>query len=164
MFAQATNNQWPEYWLHDLSPFIIRFSENFGLRWYGMAYVLGFLAAYGLLAFYYKKGRSPWDADQQATAFWAIILGVVVGGRLGYMLFYDWGNFMRNPLIIIRVWEGGMASHGGFVWQFAGRESGLPAVARRPFSKPPIYFVRCLCRESFLAALQILSMESFGEK
>ncbi len=115
MFAQATNNQWPEYWLHDLSPFIIRFSENFGLRWYGMAYVLGFLAAYGLLAFYYKKGRSPWDADQQATAFWAIILGVVVGGRLGYMLFYDWGNFMRNPLIIIRVWEGGMASHGGFV-------------------------------------------------
>ncbi len=115
MFAQAPNNQWPEYWLHDLSPFIIRFGENFGLRWYGMAYVLGFLAAYGLLAFYYKKGCSPWDADQQATAFWAIILGVVLGGRLGYMLFYDWGNFMRNPLIIIRVWEGGMASHGGFI-------------------------------------------------
>ncbi len=115
MFTQTPNNPSPDYWLHDLSPFIIRFSENFGLRWYGLAYVLGFSAAYWLLAFYYKKGRSPWNADQQATAFWAIVLGVVLGGRLGYMLLYDWGNFVRNPLILIRVWEGGMASHGGFV-------------------------------------------------
>ena len=114
MFAQAASHQSSEFWVHDMSPFVIRFSENIGLRWYGLSYVFGFLAAYWLLAFYYKRGRSPWDADQRATAFWAIFLGVVLGGRLGYMLLYDWENFVRNPLIVFRIWEGGMASHGGF--------------------------------------------------
>ncbi len=110
-----TTNPLLAYWVHDLSPFIIQFTENFGIRWYGLSYILGFLAAYLLLDYYYKKGRSPWNADQQATAFWAIILGVVLGGRLGYMFLYNFQEFLHNPLIVIRVWEGGMASHGGML-------------------------------------------------
>ena len=45
----------------------------------------------------------------------SMILGVVIGGRLGYFLFYETGNFLRDPLVFFRVWEGGMASHGGFI-------------------------------------------------
>lgn len=103
------------YWVHDLSPFIIKFSENFGLRWYGLSYVLGFVTALWLLNLYYRKGRSPWNPDQQATVFWVLIAGVVLGGRLGYMLLYDLKAFVQNPLIIVKIWEGGMASHGGFI-------------------------------------------------
>ncbi len=102
------------HWVHDLDPFLIRFGEGFGIRYYGLAYVLGFLIAYGLLSFYHRRGRSPLNADQQSNAMLVLLLGVMIGGRLGYFLFYDSGA-LRDPLALIRVWEGGMASHGGFL-------------------------------------------------
>lgn len=104
-----------DYWVHDLDPFILRFSEDFGLRWYGLSYVLGFAVAYFLLRLYFSYSRSPWNADQAINAIYVIALGVIVGGRVGYILLYDLPNFFRNPLTLFKVWEGGMASHGGFV-------------------------------------------------
>ena len=109
-----------DYWVHDLDPFLIRFTEDFGIRYYGLAYVLSFLIAYGLLALYYRKGRSPMNPDQQSNALFAIIVGVLAGGRAGYVLFYDFGTFLQDPLFLFRVWEGGMASHGGFLGGIAG--------------------------------------------
>lgn len=106
------------HWVHDLDPFIFRFPDSWpleGLRWYGMAYAAGFAVAYWLLHLYYKKGRSPLDPDQQANLMTAVIIGALVGGRLGYKLLYDWGNFVEDPLSLLRIWEGGMASHGGFI-------------------------------------------------
>ncbi len=103
------------YWIHDLDPFLFRFGENFGIRYYGLAYLLSFLIAYALLALYHRKGRSPLGPEQQSNALFAIIIGILAGGRLGYMLFYDLTGFLQNPLVLFKVWEGGMASHGGFL-------------------------------------------------
>jgi phosphatidylglycerol---prolipoprotein diacylglyceryl transferase len=104
-----------DYWVHDLDPFLVRFTENFGIRYYGLSYLLGFVIAYLLLGYYYRKGRSPLDADQQSNAFFAIIIGVMAGGRIGYFLFYEPRVLVTNPLTLFRVWEGGMASHGAFI-------------------------------------------------
>ncbi|MDQ8202036.1 prolipoprotein diacylglyceryl transferase [Pelagicoccus sp. SDUM812003] len=102
-------------WTHDLDPFIYQFSESWGIRWYGLAYVLGFLTGIWLLHIYYKKGLSPFDSKQQSDLFFAIVIGVIVGGRLGYFLFYSRETLLSDPMSFFRFNEGGMASHGGFV-------------------------------------------------
>lgn len=107
------------YWVHDLSPFLIEFSSRpFGLegiRYYGLAYLFGFLGAWLLLKLYNAKGKFEIDADSRATLMTAIIIGVLAGGRVGYMLLYDFAGFLENPISLFRVDQGGMASHGGFV-------------------------------------------------
>jgi len=103
------------HWVHDLSPFLIRFSENVGIRYYGLAYVLGFAAAAWLMHVYARRGRSRIAGEQVMDLMTYIVIGVLVGGRLGYFLLYQTGWLFRDPLAFFRVWEGGMASHGGFV-------------------------------------------------
>lgn len=105
----------PEYWVHDLNPVIFQITETLAVRWYGLAYVLGFLTGFALLHLYWRKGRTSLTPAMQESFAMALILGVVVGGRLGYFLLYDLGNFLGDPLVFFRVWEGGMASHGGFL-------------------------------------------------
>jgi len=105
-------------WVHDLDPFLIRFGETFGIRWYGVAYLAGFFVGAWLLNRYYKRGISLINPKQQSDLFLAIILGVLVGGRLGYFAFYDRATLLSNPLAIIDITSGGisgMASHGGFL-------------------------------------------------
>jgi phosphatidylglycerol:prolipoprotein diacylglycerol transferase len=107
------------YWVHDLSPFLVRFPDNplgvDGIRYYGLAYLAGFVGAWLLLRLYHKQGKFLIDADARATLMTATIIGVLAGGRLGYMLMYDLAAFLENPLLVFRVDQGGMASHGGFV-------------------------------------------------
>ena len=103
------------YWVHDLSPFLIRFSDNFGIRYYGLAYVLGFVGAVWLLHRYHRAGRSPFGGNTIGDLITYIVFGVMLGGRLGYFLLYQSEAIFRDPLALLRVWEGGMASHGGFV-------------------------------------------------
>ena len=120
------------YWIHDLNPFLVQFNGNFGIRWYGLAYLAGFLAAGLMLRHYHRAGRSPLDGNGVFDLMTALIAGVIVGGRLGYFLLYQPEVFARDPLALARVWEGGMASHGGFagvvvaLWWFTRRrELGL---------------------------------------
>jgi len=103
------------YWVHDLDPFIFRLPNGIGPRWYGLAYVLGFVIAWWLLGFYARKGRSSLRVTERETLFFAIIVGVILGGRLGLFLLYEPGTLLRDPLAVFRVWEGGMASHGAFL-------------------------------------------------
>ncbi|WP_233246096.1 prolipoprotein diacylglyceryl transferase [Coraliomargarita sinensis] len=107
------------YWVHDLSPFLIRFPDNplgiDGIRYYGLAYLAGFIGAWFMLRVYDQRGKFAINADARATLITAVIVGVLAGGRLGYMLMYDLDAFIRNPLLLFRVDQGGMASHGGFV-------------------------------------------------
>ena len=107
------------YWVHDLSPFLIRFPENplglDGIRYYGLAYLLGFIGAWALLSLYNARGKFAINADARASLMTAIIIGVLTGGRVGYMLLYDLEAFLQNPLLVVRVDQGGMASHGGFI-------------------------------------------------
>lgn len=104
------------FYVHDLSPFLIHFGGNFGIRWYGLAYILAFLFGTLLYRHLAKKGYSDLTPDQ-VTDFitWGALFGVVLGGRLGYMLFYDLDAFLQNPLLLFRVWQGGMSSHGGII-------------------------------------------------
>ncbi len=104
-----------DYHLHDWDPFIIQFSDTMGIRWYGFAYVLGFLTASWLLSYYFKKKRSPFNKEQQFNVLLILIAGTMIGGRLGYMVLYDLDTLLRAPWKLIEVWKGGMASHGGFV-------------------------------------------------
>ena len=103
------------FWVHDLNPFLVKFSDNFGIRYYGLAYLAGFFAAAGLLVLYHRRGRSPFGFNTITDLITVIVFGVLLGGRLGYFLLYQIDTLRADPLGIFRVWEGGMASHGGFV-------------------------------------------------
>ncbi|MDB6066646.1 MAG: Prolipoprotein diacylglyceryl transferase [Pedosphaera sp.] len=105
----------PAYWVHDLSPYLVRFSGSWGIRYYGLAYVLAFVVAALLLRLYWRAGRSALNPQIQSDLMTAIVIGVMVGGRLGYFLLYAPRTLVREPLALLRIWDGGMASHGGFV-------------------------------------------------
>lgn len=108
-------------WVHDLSPFLWKFPpswENWGpggLRWYGISYLAGFITAYSLLLCAYKKNRSPYDKEQTLNLMTFQIIGVLLGGRIGFALLYRTEELINDPFMIFYVWQGGMASHGGFI-------------------------------------------------
>ena len=85
------------------------------LHWYGVMYIAAFLAAWLLGRCRAARPGSGWTADQvDDLATWAM-LGVVLGARLGYILFYDLDTYLADPLEVFRVWNGGMSFHGGLV-------------------------------------------------
>ncbi|QJE95282.1 prolipoprotein diacylglyceryl transferase [Luteolibacter luteus] len=121
-------------YVHDLSPVLIRFTDTIQLRWYGLAYLAAFVVGAWLLNVLAK--RNLWVLPPGAAGDFiaaAAIFGVFLGGRLGYMLWYypqqhGWGWLKENPVALLKVWEGGMASHGGilglviFTWVYARRK------------------------------------------
>ena len=103
------------YYLHNLDPFIFRIYGNVGPRWYGMAYVLAFVFAWLLLRVLARRGYLDLPISALGDfVTWVAFFGVMVGGRLGYVLFYK-PEMLRDPLSILRIWEGGMSSHGGII-------------------------------------------------
>jgi len=108
-------------WVHNLSPFLWKFPESWGdwgpggIRWYGLSYLAGFVAAYYLLYLAYIKKRSPYDKEQILNLMTFQILGVLLGGRIGFALLYRTEELFQDPLMLFYVWQGGMASHGGFI-------------------------------------------------
>lgn len=85
------------------------------VRWYGLMYLLGFMAGWALGRYRAKQPNSGWTTAQVDDMVFYIALGVILGGRLGYVLFYGFGAFLRDPLSLLRIWEGGMSFHGGFL-------------------------------------------------
>jgi phosphatidylglycerol:prolipoprotein diacylglycerol transferase len=103
------------YYLDAFDPFMFRLWDNVGPRWYGMAYVLAFACGFWLLRVLAKRGYTELRVEQVGDFItWAAIFGVMLGGRLGYVLFYR-PEMLRDPVSIVRVWEGGMSSHGGML-------------------------------------------------
>jgi len=103
------------YYLHDFDPFIFHLWGNFGPRWYGMAYVLAFACGFWLLRVLAQRGYTQLRAEQVGEFItWGALFGVMLGGRLGYVLFYH-PEMLPDPLSVARVWEGGMSSHGGML-------------------------------------------------
>ena len=85
------------------------------IRWYGMMYVVGFLVGWWLAR---RRSRQAWwqfTTQQIDDLIFYVMLGVILGGRLGYTLFYGWANIAADPLYIFKIWEGGMSFHGGFL-------------------------------------------------
>ena len=108
-------------YVHNLDPIIFEITHGIALRWYGLAYLAGFLGGYVLLKRLAEK--KLWVLQPEKTADFiaaAALLGVFIGGRLGYVLFYQiprdgFDSVLHDPLGIFKVWEGGMASHGGIL-------------------------------------------------
>ena len=107
----------------DVSPDIFSIDLGgftFALRWYALAYIVGLIAGWKLIVRMVSTprlwaGAPPMAAEAVERLLTWIILAVIIGGRLGYVLFYQPANFWANPTHIIRVWEGGMSFHGGFL-------------------------------------------------
>lgn len=95
------------------------FGMTFALRWYALAYITGLMAGWWLIRLALRTPRlwttPPMTEAQLERLLTWVIVGVIVGGRLGYVLFYQPGIYLESPLLILRVWEGGMSFHGGFI-------------------------------------------------
>jgi phosphatidylglycerol:prolipoprotein diacylglycerol transferase len=103
------------YYVHDLNPLIFRLWDNVGPRWYGLAYVLAFVCGYAVFRLLAKRGYADLPVAKVGDFITgAALFGVILGGRLGYVLFYK-PEMLREPMSIVRVWEGGMSSHGGML-------------------------------------------------
>jgi phosphatidylglycerol:prolipoprotein diacylglycerol transferase len=104
----------PAYYLHDLTPHVVKLFGGLAIHWYGLAYVLGFYLTYRVMRFLAERGLSELKPDQVADFITLVaFFGVVLGGRLGYMLLYNFDEFIRAPWILFLINQGGMASHGG---------------------------------------------------
>jgi phosphatidylglycerol:prolipoprotein diacylglycerol transferase len=106
----------------NLSPDLFSISVGgmtFALRWYALAYIVGLLVGWRLvlraLAPNLWAGKPPMTADQVERLLTWIIAGVILGGRLGFVLFYQPGYYLSHPTEILKVWQGGMSFHGGFL-------------------------------------------------
>lgn len=124
-------------YIHDLNPVLLRINDAIQLRWYGLAYLAGFVGGFLLLRHLARRGLWVMKPEQTGDFIAAAALfGVFLGGRLGYILFYFrnglfgspgywWDGIKEDPMLVARVWEGGMASHGGilglfiFTWFYA---------------------------------------------
>ncbi|PWC14900.1 prolipoprotein diacylglyceryl transferase [Brenneria roseae subsp. americana] len=85
------------------------------LHWYGLMYLVGFVFAMWLAGRRANQPGSGWKKDEVENLLYMGFLGVFVGGRLGYVLFYAFPSFLENPLYLFKVWDGGMSFHGGLV-------------------------------------------------
>lgn len=85
------------------------------IRWYGVMYLIGFTASYFLVKKQVIKRGLPLSSDFLESLYTYIILGLVIGARLGYVLFYDLSAYLTHPLEIFAVWHGGMSFHGGLI-------------------------------------------------
>ena len=104
-------------YVHSLSPYAIHFGGNWGIRWYGLAYVLGLFLGVLVLKRLARSNRFVLP-ENRVTDFltYGFIFGVFLGGRLGYFLFYDGiGTLLSDPLALFKTLSGGMSSHGGIL-------------------------------------------------
>lgn len=114
---------------HSLDP--IAFSLGpFTVRWYGLAYLAGFVIAGVLMLRIARRWRLDLTADDVLNVVTGLSVGIIVGGRLGYVIFYGAGYYLSHPLAILALNEGGMSFHGGLVGAVAGgalacRSSGI---------------------------------------
>jgi len=114
-----------------IDPVLLELPGPFDLRWYGLMYVVGFTISYFLLRWMARQDFLRIDPDAIGDLLVWLVLGLIIGARLGYIIFYDAGRLAEDPGRIIRIWEGGLSFHGGLAgiiiagYMF-GRKHGIP--------------------------------------
>jgi len=105
-------------YIHDLNPILINFGF-FEIRWYSLAYIFGILAGWWvakkIIIFKIKNGTVVFDIRIFDDLISYIIVSIIIGGRLGYVIFYNYSYFFENPLDIFKIWQGGMSFHGALI-------------------------------------------------
>lgn len=108
-----------------INPVILHISDALQIRWYGLMYLLSFLACW-LVVRARTKSLPGWESTERLNDLtFYLAMGVVLGGRLGYMFFYAFSDWVGSPLSILKIWQGGMSFHGGLIgvgiamWLFA---------------------------------------------
>lgn len=96
----------------DIDPIIFSVGP-ISLRWYGLMYLIGFVAAFWLAN--KRLHRTDWTKEQLSDLLFFGFLGVILGGRVGYVLFYQFEIFLSDPLYLFKIWTGGMSFHGGLL-------------------------------------------------
>ncbi|HYA31691.1 MAG TPA: prolipoprotein diacylglyceryl transferase family protein, partial [Thermodesulfovibrionales bacterium] len=91
-----------------INPEIVRVGP-FAVRWYGIMYLIGFASSYLLVSYQIKKKGLLFTKDFVSSLYSFLILGLLLGARLGYVLFYDLSDYLRHPLEVFAVWHGGMS-------------------------------------------------------
>jgi len=85
------------------------------IHWYGLTYLIGMVGGWWLARIRVRKPGAQWTAAEVDDLLFYVALGVIIGGRLGYTLFYGFDGWLADPLGLLRLWEGGMSFHGGFL-------------------------------------------------
>ncbi len=124
----------------DIDPIAVQIGP-LAIRWYGLMYLTGFAGGWLLGRKRAREWGQPFTVEQIDDLLFYVAMGVILGGRLGYMLFYGWTNVLNDPLSILRVWEGGMSFHGGLIgvivamWLIA-RKAGISVFRVADFVAP----------------------------
>jgi phosphatidylglycerol:prolipoprotein diacylglycerol transferase len=100
--------------LPEFDKFAVQFGA-FGIRWYALAYLVGLLGGWLLLRREAKDPRSPLTIETVDALLNYVLFGIIIGGRLGYVIFYNSAYYLAHPSAILRIWEGGMAFHGALL-------------------------------------------------
>jgi phosphatidylglycerol:prolipoprotein diacylglycerol transferase len=87
----------------------------FQVRWYGLFYIIAFIVGYIFIKKNLRAKKVQITSEQYDTMIFNALLGVIIGGRLGYILFYNFPYYLQNPLRMLAIWEGGMSFHGGAI-------------------------------------------------
>jgi phosphatidylglycerol---prolipoprotein diacylglyceryl transferase len=104
----------------NIDPVLLSFGP-LQVRWYGLMYLFGFLFSYLLVKVQLSRQTSPFlSTDQLLDLYFYLILGLILGARLGYVFFYNVKEYLQHPLEILAVWHGGMSFHGGLLGVLAG--------------------------------------------
>ncbi len=98
-----------------IDPVAVPLPGPLDVRWYGLMYLVAFLVGHRILRGLARRGSLPLDADGVDRLVTAMVLGVLLGGRLGYALIYDFRGLVLHPANLARVWDGGMSFHGGLM-------------------------------------------------
>ncbi len=101
----------------DINPVAASFG-TFEVHWYGLMYLIAFVAGWYLGVVRTRREGTGWRAEEISDLLFYVALGVILGGRVGYTLAYNFGAFIDDPLVILRIWQGGMSYHGGMVGVF----------------------------------------------
>ena len=96
----------------DIDPVIFNIG-SFQLRYYGILFIIGFYLGYYMFRYFFRREDKPLELLD--TLLWTLLVCTIVGARLGHVLFYQPEYYLANPLLIFKVWEGGLASHGGTI-------------------------------------------------